>query len=154
MFSLDSHNLFKIFSVFIHAFHHIISTPRQNEKGQPIVGMVVFWSRKLIMIQKRTKIKEHSNKHLPILITRKLKLLPYYRTTTRFLIIGPYKGQLCNPEITSWCLQFPPKNEQKQFDLRYHSSKVEFVRSFFGGNVILKKSFLICLTFTQARDQK
>ena len=32
-----------------------------------------------------------------------------------------------------WCLGFPPKNEQKQVDLRYHSSKVEFARSFFGG---------------------
>ena len=27
-----------------------------------------------------------------------------------------------------WCLQFPPKNEQKQVDL---SSKVEFIRLFF-----------------------
>ena len=33
-----------------------------------------------------------------------------------------------------WCLQFPPKKEQKQIALRYHSSKVEFLRSFFGGN--------------------
>ena len=46
-----------------------------------------------------------------------------------------------------WFLQFLPKNERKQVDLRYHSSKVEFVCSFFGGNVILKKSFQICLTF-------
>ena len=29
-----------------------------------------------------------------------------------------------------WCLQFSPKNERKQVDLRYHSSKVEFLRSF------------------------
>ena len=27
-----------------------------------------------------------------------------------------------------------PKNEQKQFDLRYHSSKVKFIRSFFRKN--------------------
>ena len=54
-----------------------------------------------------------------------------------------------------WGRRFPPKNEQKQVNLRYHkavtklegpklvkmqsaelnhSSKVEFVRSFFGGN--------------------
>ena len=32
-----------------------------------------------------------------------------------------------------WCLQFPPKNERKQVNLRYHTSKVEFDRSFFGG---------------------
>ena len=30
------------------------------------------------------------------------------------------------------CFQFLPNNEQKQVDLRYHSSKVEFFRSFFG----------------------
>ena len=30
-------------------------------------------------------------------------------------------------------IHFLPKNERKQVDLRYHSSKVEFVRSFFGG---------------------
>ena len=34
-------------------------------------------------------------------------------------------------------LQFPPKNEGKQVDLRFHSSKVEFVCSFFGGDVSL-----------------
>ena len=31
---------------------------------------------------------------------------------------------------------------------RYHSSKIEFVPSFFGRNVGLKKSFRLCLTFT------
>ena len=36
---------------------------------------------------------------------------------------------------------------QKQVDLRYHCSKFEFVRSFFGRNVGLKKSFRLCLTF-------
>ena len=36
--------------------------------------------------------------------------------------------------------QFPPKNERKQVDLRYHSSKVVFVRSFFGGNRWRKKT--------------
>ena len=33
----------------------------------------------------------------------------------------------------------PPKYERKQVDLRYHSSKVEFVCSFFGGNRWLQK---------------
>ena len=46
-----------------------------------------------------------------------------------------------------WCLQFPPKNERKQVDLTYHSSKVEFVCSLFGRSVGLKKSFRLCLTF-------
>ena len=53
--------------------------------------------------------------------------------------------------MSFWCLKFLPKNEQKQVNLRYHSryhsSKVEFVRSFFGKNVDLKKSFRLCLTF-------
>ena len=48
------------------------------------------------------------------------------------------------------CLQFPPKNERKQFDLRFHSSKVKFVCSFFGGNISLKKSFRLCLTFRRS----
>jgi hypothetical protein len=52
--------------------------------------------------------------------------------------------------MSFWCIQFPPKNERKQVDLRFHSSKVEFVRSFFGGNVYLKKSFRHFLTFRYA----
>ena len=32
------------------------------------------------------------------------------------------------------CHQFPPKNIQKQVNLRYYNSKVEFICSFFGGN--------------------
>ena len=49
-----------------------------------------------------------------------------------------------------WCLRFLPKNERKQVDLRYHSSKVEFVDSFFGRIVGLKKSLRLCLTFNYA----
>ena len=54
------------------------------------------------------------------------------------------------------CLQFPPKNKRKQVDLRFHSIKVEFVSSFFGGNIFLKKSFWLFLTFRLAlkRTQK
>ena len=60
--------------------------------------------------------------------------------------------------MSFWCLQFPPKNERKQVNLRFHSSKVEFVGSFHGGNVSLKKSFRLFLTFnfdtdTQLRGQ-
>ena len=50
--------------------------------------------------------------------------------------------------MSSWCLKFLPKNERKQVDLSYHSSKVEFVRSIFGRNVGLKESFRLCLTFS------
>ena len=39
------------------------------------------------------------------------------------------------------------KSEQKQVNLRFHSCKVEFVRTFFGGNIGLKKSFWLFLTF-------
>ena len=44
-----------------------------------------------------------------------------------------------NFEMSVWCLHFL-KKEQKQVDLRYHSSKVESVCSFFGRNVGLNKS--------------
>ena len=37
-------------------------------------------------------------------------------------------------EVVFRVVNFLQKNEQKQVDLRYHSSKVEFVRSFFGEN--------------------
>ena len=37
-------------------------------------------------------------------------------------------------ETVFWGCQFPPKSERKLVDLRYPSSKVEFVRLFFGGN--------------------
>ena len=40
-----------------------------------------------------------------------------------------------------WGRRFPQKNEQKHVNLRYYSSKVEFVRSFFGGNRWPKKPF-------------
>ena len=48
-----------------------------------------------------------------------------------------------------WCLRFPPKNERIQVDLRYHSSKVEFLRSYFGGNWRHRKPFRNYLTFTK-----
>ena len=40
------------------------------------------------------------------------------------------------------------KKNRKQLDLRFHSSKVEFVCLFHGRNVGLKKSFRLCLTFS------
>ena len=43
-----------------------------------------------------------------------------------------------NFEMSFWCLQFPPKNKQKQVDLRYHSSKVEFI-CLFWNNCQLEK---------------
>ena len=50
-----------------------------------------------------------------------------------------------------WYLRFPPKNERKPVDLRYqyHSSKVEFLRSFFGGNRRHQKPFRNYLTFSR-----
>ena len=56
--------------------------------------------------------------------------------------------------MSFWCLQFLPKNERKQVDLRFHSSKVEFVCSFFWKkNIGLKKSFWLCLTFKMVKIQ-
>ena len=51
-----------------------------------------------------------------------------------------------------WCLRFSPKNEQKQVDLRYHSSKVEFLHSFFGRNWRRQKPFRNCLTFSKCQN--
>ena len=53
--------------------------------------------------------------------------------------------------MSFWCLHFLPKtNENKST-----SSKVEFVRLFFGRkNVSLKKSFQICLTFMTCQQHK
>ena len=56
--------------------------------------------------------------------------------------------------MSFWCLQFPPKNEQKQVNLRFHNSKLEFVHLFFGGNVGLKKSFRLCLTFSDRENYR
>ena len=43
---------------------------------------------------------------------------------------------------------------QKTNENKSHSSKIEFVCSFFGGNVGLKKSFRFCLTFNTKQKQK
>ena len=45
------------------------------------------------------------------------------------------------------------KNERKQVDLRFHISKVEFVCSFFGENVYLKKLFRLFLTSRNGQYQ-
>ena len=50
-----------------------------------------------------------------------------------------------------WCLRFPPKNERKQVNFRYHSSKDELFRSFFGGNRRHQNPFRNYLTFRTAR---
>ena len=70
-----------------------------------------------------------------------------------YSVQGQASARSVNFEMSFWCLQFLPKNEQKQVDLRFHSSKVEFVCSFFGGNVCLKKSFQLCLTFSRAMNR-
>ena len=49
--------------------------------------------------------------------------------------------------MSFWCLQFLPKNERKQVELRYHSSKVEFIRSFFGKI----HRFRVLLTFSRLK---
>ena len=50
--------------------------------------------------------------------------------------------------MSFWRIQFLPKRAgRKHVDLRYHGSKVEFIRSFFGRIVGLKKSIRLCLTF-------
>ena len=53
-----------------------------------------------------------------------------------------FKGQLI-----SICLFGVFNFLQKTNENKSHSSKIEFVRSFFGRNDGLKKSFRVCLTF-------
>ena len=55
------------------------------------------------------------------------------------------KGQFIS-KCLFWCLHFLPKNKST-------SSKVECVCSFFGINVGLKKSFRICLTFSNCQSK-
>ena len=55
------------------------------------------------------------------------------------------KGQLISKCL--WCLQFLPKHERKQVDLRYHSSWVELFRSSFGRIECRKMFFWNQLTF-------
>ena len=52
------------------------------------------------------------------------------------------KGQLISKCLFGVFNFLQETNENKS-----HSSKIEFIRSFFGGNVGLKKSFRFCLTF-------
>ena len=65
-----------------------------------------------------------------------------YSTKTRKNIENDSKGQLI-----SKCLFGVFTFFQKTIKKKSTSSKVEFVRSFFGRNVGLKQSFRICLTF-------
>ena len=53
-----------------------------------------------------------------------------------------------------WVINFLQKtNENKSTWVRFHSSKVEFICLLFGGNVGLKKSFRLCLTFKLYDDE-
>ena len=74
---------------------------------------------------------------VPNILSFSPKLFLYYRSIflrTQFAHQTWHaKGQL----ISKWffgVVDFLQKKNRKQVDLRYHSSKVEFVRSFFGGN--------------------
>ena len=59
--------------------------------------------------------------------------------------IGYVKGQLISKCLFGVFTFFQKTNENKST-----SSKVEFVRSFFGRNFGLKKSIRICLTFSMS----
>jgi hypothetical protein len=61
-------------------------------------------------------------------------------------ILSALKGQLISKRLFGVFNFLQRTNENKS-----HSSKVEFVRSFFGGNVRLRKSFRLCLTFTYTK---
>ena len=58
------------------------------------------------------------------------------------LFSAPGKDQLIS-KCLFWCLQFSQKNERKQFDLRYHSRKLNFFVRFLGELKIPKRHFEI-----------
>ena len=64
-----------------------------------------------------------------------MKMTTFHSNTNekgvKILILVKITLRSVNFEMSFCCLQFLPKNERKQVDLRYHSSKVVFVRSFF-----------------------
>ena len=93
---------------------------------------------------------------------QKFKTLIWFKTNTKNYLFGSYHYEINNfghasrpkPKgqiISFWCLQFPPKNQRKQVDLRFHSSKVEFVRSFFWRKRQLEK---IISTFSDLYEQQ
>jgi hypothetical protein len=70
------------------------------------------------------------------------------RAAQEYLSLPVCKGQIILKCLFS-VFNFHQKNEQNQVKLRFHSRRVEFVRSFFGGNVCLKKLFRLFLTFSR-----
>ena len=66
----------------------------------------------------------------------------YCTCHTHHIIVVDTKGQLI-----SKCLFGVFNFLQKTNKNKSHGSKIEFLRSFFGGNLGLKKSFRFCLTF-------
>ena len=75
----------------------------------------------------------------------KLSVLEVLKAGYESLITA--KGQLI-----SKCLFCVFNFLQKTNENKSHSSKSEFIRLFFGGNVGLKISFSFCLTFTKVGD--
>ena len=60
-----------------------------------------------------------------------------------------FKFSMCTKgQLISKCLFGAFNFLQKTNENKSHSSKIEFVRSFYGGNVSLKKSFRLFLTFS------
>ena len=72
---------------------------------------------------------------------KELFLLLNLPLTLPFILkVSSFKNVLLVSSISS-------KNKRKQVHLRFYSRKVEFVCLFFGGNVGLKNSLQLCLTF-------
>ena len=63
-------------------------------------------------------------------------------TSASLVAVAGSKGQLISKGLFGVFNFLKKTNKNKS-----HCSKIEFLRSFFGGNVGLKKSFRFCLTF-------
>ena len=93
----------------------------------------------------------------PINMILLITQLPYKFVLSMDPLLNHKKRAQLKGQIISKCLfgvfNFHQKTNEKQVDLSFHSSKVKLFRLFFGGNVYLKKSFRLFLTFSMLHQK-
>ena len=80
-------------------------------------------------MRKSRSIKELNSSSIFWYAVLILNVVEHYEQRIEILHERPFEGWLKGQLISKclWCLQFLLKKERKQVDLRYHTSKVEFV---------------------------
>ena len=112
-----------------------------NFWNSPTFRNLVIWVSREISGQGRVQSVHYCK------MTRFVNVCRFQRFNTSSYIYLLTKGQIISKSFFGVFTFFQKTNENKST-----SSKVEFVRSFFGRNVGLKKSFRICLTFSNAKN--